>query len=317
MKIFTDESGDFSLTNSMNPSLVASLICSEDMYEGIKRFMYSFEERNSKGKEIKGSQLTDEQRLKVCRFVQKNNTEMIIGLTIVSPTMVSQENLNDYRTLQSEIFEKNKQWYIAQGGKHLLHHYDKLIKISQYDTRMSDAEYLQALLLVQQLHRVLSFCMVYFFESKFRRYFKEFSFVFDRKQPGKLGGMEKYFKTYVMPFLDSQSKLGDRIPVVDVWKKGHPFIDRYMLELEDGKSGLYLNKIFGDNCTFMDSKDEPGLRLIDIISNTVYNYLVNPDNPLYEKCYQLLKSALGGKNNQPLFHITLRAKEDYKYREPL
>ncbi|QYR19790.1 DUF3800 domain-containing protein [Paenibacillus sp. sptzw28] len=316
MKIFTDESGDFSLTNTINPSLVASLICTEDIYEGIKRFMYSFEERNSDGKETKGSHLTYEQRLKVCRFIKKNRTEMKIGLTIVSPKMVSQDNLIDYRALQSETFERNKQWYLNHGGKHFLSHYDKLIKIALYQTRMSDEEFLQALLLVQQLHRVLTFFMVYFYEPKYRRCFKEFQFVFDRKLPGKLAGMEKYFQTYVMPFLDAQSKLGDKIPIVDVWKKGHPFIDRYMLELKDGKRGIYLNKIFGDNCTFMDSKDEPGLRLVDIISNTVYNYLVNPDNPQYDKCYHLLQSAMGGKNNQPLFHIMLRNKEDYKYREP-
>jgi len=202
------------------------------------------------------------------------------------------------------------------GGTHLLSHYDKLIKIAQYQTRMSDEEFLQAILLVQQLHRVLTFCMGYFYELKYRRYFKEFSFVFDRKQPGKLAGMEKYFQTYVMPFLDGQSKMGDTITVVDAWKKGHPFIDRYMLELEDGRNGLYLNKIFGGNCSYMDSKDEPGLRLVDIISNTVYNYLVYPDNPVYMECYRLLKSAMGGKNNQPLFHIKLQNRKGYKYREP-
>jgi len=112
MKIFTDESGDFSLTNTKRPSLVASLICTEEMYDGIKRFMYSFKERNSNGKEIKGSHLTSEQRLKVCRFIHKNRTELKIGLTIVSPNMVSQDDFIEYRALQSEIFERNKQWYI-------------------------------------------------------------------------------------------------------------------------------------------------------------------------------------------------------------
>lgn len=316
MKIFTDESGDFSLTNTKNPSLVASLICTEDMYDGIKRFMYTFEKRNSNGNEIKGSLLASEQRLKVCHFIYKNRTELKIGLTIVSPNMVSQDNLIEYRTLQSETFERNKQWYLNNGGTHLLSHYEKLIKIAQYQTRMSDVEFLQSILLVQQLQRVLTFCMVYFYERKYERYFKGFSFVFDRKQPGKLAGMEKYFQSYAMPFLDGQSKLGDTITMVDTWKKGHPFIDRYMLELENGRSGLNLNKIFGENCSFMDSKDEPGLRLVDIISNTVYNYLVNPDNPQYIECYQLLKSAIGRQNNQPLFHIKLQNKKDYKYREP-
>ncbi|MEK4083778.1 DUF3800 domain-containing protein [Psychrobacillus sp. FSL K6-1415] len=310
MKIFTDESGDFSLTNTRNPSLVASLICTEDMYVGIRQFMNAFEQRYNDGEEIKGSRLTYAQRLKVCNFIKKNQSKLKISLKIVSPKKVTLEELKDFRTMQSTTFQQNKQRYINKGGKsrEILTHFDKLVKIAQYQTRMSNEDFLQSILLVEQLLDVLTFCMAYFYESKYRRDFKDFSFVFDRKQPNKLSGMEKYFQTYVMPFLDAQSKLGNRIPMVDFWKEGHPFIDRYTLEVKDGNRGLYLNKIFGENCTFIDSKKEPGLRLVDIISNTIYNYLVNPNVQEYKECYKVLKNAIGGKENRPLSHITLRKK---------
>lgn len=315
MKIFTDESGDFSLHNKTTPSLVASLICTEDMYGGITRFMHAFESRTNGGNEIKGSQLSLEHRKKVCNFIQKNRANLKISITVVSPEQVTPDNLEDFRSLQSDIFERNKQWYISQGGhsEEIQSHYDKLIKIARYNTRMSNAEFLQSVLLVQQLSRVLTYCMVYFCESKFRRDFKEFKFLFDRKQPKKLSGMEKYFQSYVMPFLDAQSKLGYRIQLDESWNEGHPFIDNYTLEHE-GKIAISLNKIFGDNCHFMDSKIEPGLRLIDIISNTVYNYIVNPGVPEYVECYYLLKDAMG--SDKPLNHIMLREKKVYKYKEP-
>jgi hypothetical protein len=317
MKIFTDESGDFSLINYNRPSLITSLICTEDLYEGVKQFISTFEDRYGGGEEVKGSSLKYEQRLKVCQFVKKNRSDLKICLTIISPAMVSQKDLEEYRELQVETFERNKQWYINHGGTHLLSHYEKLMKISQYQTRMSDQEFLQAMMLVQQLRRVLTFCMVYFYKKKYRNFFKDFAFVYDRKLPNKLSGMEKYFKTYVMPFLDGQSKVGkDPIPVLDVWREGHPFIDRYIIDLADGKKGIHLNKVFGDNCFFMNSKNDPGLRLVDMISNTIFNYLVDPENEQNQDCYNLLRYAIGAEGKSPLYFITLRNKENYQYVEP-
>jgi hypothetical protein len=170
--------------------------------------------------------------------------------------------------------------------------------------------------LVMQLERVLKFCLVYFLEKKFRRYFREFSFIFDRKQPGKLAAMEKYFSTNIMPFLDSQSKLGSKFPILDRWEKGHPFIDYFLEEIRPGKTGISLNKIIGENLQFMDSKEEPGLRLVDFVCNTIYNFINDRSNRENVECYRLIEYAIGAEKNKPLVHLVLRGKGDFRYEEP-
>ncbi|GEM_PF-5532608 len=117
MKIFTDESGDFSLKNSTSPSMVASLICTEDMYEDIKRFMNTMEKRYNGGAEIKGSDLTFEQRLRVCEFLKKNRDYLKATMTIVLPSIVTHEYLNLFRINQAETFQKNKEWSLMLVGK--------------------------------------------------------------------------------------------------------------------------------------------------------------------------------------------------------
>ncbi|CAM4026392.1 DUF3800 domain-containing protein [Paenibacillus alkaliterrae] len=307
MKIFTDESGDFSLKNSTSPSMVASLICTEDMYEGIKRFMNTMEKRYNGGAEIKGSDLTFEQRLRVCEFLKKNRDHLKATMTIVLPSVVTHEDLNLFRTNQAETFQKNKEWYINAGGKvqKVLEEYDRIAKLAMYQSRLSDEEFLQALLLTQQMERVIKFCIVYFMERKHRRNFKDFIFLFDRKLPNKLSAMEKYILNYVKAFLDGKSKMGMTIPIPNVWKTGHPFIDRYMITMEDGREAFFLNELL-KNFEFEDSKNDPGLRMVDIISNTIYQHILNPNNLEIAQCYNTLQYALGYQNKMSQFHIILK-----------
>jgi len=307
MKIFTDESGDFSLKDTTNPSMVASLICTEDMYEGVKRFMFSMEKRYNGGNELKGSDLTFEQRLHVCEFLKKNRDHLKVTMTIILPSVVSHEDLVKFRDKQAEIFQSNKEWYIHAGGKaeKVLEEYDRITKLAMHNSRLSDAEFLQALLLTEQMERVIKFCIVYFMERKHRRYFRDFNFLFDRKLPNKLSGMEKYILNYVKAFLDGKSKMGLTIPIPNVWKKGHPFVERYMIMLEDGREAFFLNELLKD-FRFEDSKVEPGLRMADIISNTIYQRVLNPHDPEIAKCYAALEYALGYQNKKSQFHVMFR-----------
>jgi hypothetical protein len=309
MKIFTDESGDFSLTHTQNHSLVTSLICTEAVYEDIKRFMYAFENKFNNGLELKGSKLTPELRLRVCDFVKKNHEHLKISVTIISPEMVSQWELDQYRALQALTFKKNKNWYINAGGKasEILEHYDRVAKIAEYNTRLNDQDFLQSIMLVQQLQRVLTYCIVYFIEPKFRKYFHNFSFIFDGKQPGKTSTMEKYIKNNVKPFLDGNSKSGHTVPVPSVWKEGHPFVDNFFIDVDNSRKGVSLNKIFND-LIFVDSRDEAGLRLVDIISNTIYSYLVNRSAPEIVHCYNKLEYAMAKEEGSSLYHILLRTQ---------
>lgn len=263
------------------------------------------ENRYNGGNEIKGSALAYEQRLRVCEFLKRNREHLKVTMTIVSPLVVSQDDLVAFRTKQADTFKSNKEWFVNAGGTVFLEEYDRITKIALHDTRLSDVEFLQALMLIQHLQRVLKFSIVYFMEHKYQRYFRDFNFLFDQKLPNKLSGMEKYISNYLKAFLDGMSKMGMSIPIPNVWRKGHPFIDRYMIMMEDGREAFFLNELLKD-FRFEDSKSDPGLRMADIISNTIYQYLVNPKNPDVLKCYETLKYALGSHKGSSQFHIMLR-----------
>lgn len=221
MKIFYDESGDFSLDKVPNISVVGSLICTEGFYEDLCYFMNSFEK-----------------------------------------------------------------------------------KIADYNTRLSDQEYLQSILTTQNIRKTLQHTLVYYIDYKYAKYFKDYFFIFDRKLSTKLSPMEKYIDTYLLPFLQGNPEKQQALAIVGIWKKGHPFVDNYLNK--DGD--IMLNAIFKNGLRFVDSKEEPGIRLIDIVCNTLYSYLHFPENREYLNCYTLIKTAIGHQGDKYIDLVMLNPK---------
>lgn len=288
MRIFYDESGDFSLKTIPGISIVASLTCTDKFYEDICYFMNCFEKKTELFTEIKGSDLGIQQRLKICNFINKNRSSISITITMVDSRITSVEHLHEYRINQSKTFQSNKDYYISIGGSSLLSEFDRLIKIAEYATRMSDEEFLQSILIVNNVRKTIQNLLIKFLDFKYAKFFKSFDFVFDRKLSSKLSAMEKYLSTYIMAFLQDNPMKQKPLIVVNTWKKGHPFVDNCMNEDEN----IVINNIFTKGLQFKDSREEPGLRLIDIVSNTIYQYLISPNNKELLECYKSLKEAI-------------------------
>jgi hypothetical protein len=289
-----DESGTFSLADSA-PSLVVSLICPDSFYGELCDFVRRLEERLGVT-EAKGNLLSIGERLRVCHFMKLNRQNLVATAFLVRPNHVSLAQLKRFRDIQASRFLHNKQAYLANGGRApaILAHFDKLEKIAQLSSRLSDEEFLQSLMMVENVRATLQHSIVYYMDRRWNQDFASYQFIIDRKLPGKLSPMEKYIKTNLLPFLDGASKTGESEPLVvpDTWKQGHCFTETYLTPEGD----IDLDTVFGHGLQFLDSATEPGLRVVDMISNTLYAFFAGPDDPDIERCYALLRHALACRN---------------------
>jgi len=310
MRIFTDESGDFHLKKPSNISTVVSLICTDTIYDDLCLYLKTFIERLNIKSEIKGTQLTLDQREKVCRFLHKNRNDFTIAVTGVDSDFCSQKDLDNFRARQVDTFKNNKDLYISKGGNAplILQHFDKIIKIAEYSCRLSDEEFLQALITFEHMRHVIQYSIVYYIDWKYAKNFNVYDFIFDRKLPGKLSGMEKYLDTNLLPFIHGETIAhGSTIIIPDTWKRKHPFVNKYCAEF-DGKIGIDLKKVFQTGLQFKNSEEEPGLQLVDIISNTVYQILYGRklNKPDFVQLNNILAPLMGGTGNNIMTLIQLK-----------
>lgn len=307
MNIFIDESGDFNL-DSDKISLVTSLICTDNIYEDIRCFIQSIDKGKATNiKELKGVNISDIDRFKVCKFVYKNRKEIKIANTIVDLKDFQRDLLVKFRIMQRDTFIKNRELYVSKGGKsdNILNHFNKIIKISEYSSRLSDEEFLQFLVEFENIKDSLQFSLVYFIDWKYAHNFEKYNFIIDRKGSNSLSKMEKFLKDNLCPFLHGRTVTNQMefMDVVDTWTEKHPFIKKFTVTGEGGKRDIYLNKIFYNNLYFQDSNTSYGLRLVDIVSNTMYRYF-NGDTSLKD-CYKILRACCGGKDGKIIKKIHL------------
>lgn len=310
MKIFTDESGDFYLKSSSNISTVVSLICTDTIYDEICYYLKTFSKKYNIKSEVKGAYLTLDQREQVCGFLYKNRSDFTIAVTGVDSDLCSPNDLAEFRLLQADTLRNNKELYISKGGNAplILQHFDKVIKIAELSSRLSDEEFLQALITFEHMKDVIQYSIVYYIDWKYAKNFNEYEFIFDRKLPGKMSRMEKYLKSNLLPFMHGESIVyGTALVVPDTWKQKHPFINNYYTEY-DGVFSINLNKVFQTGLQFKNSEEEPGLQLVDIISNTVYHILYGrkSENLQYVRCNNILAPLMGGKGNSIMKLIKLK-----------
>lgn len=80
MRIYVDESGDFSVKAPGNRCVVCSVIIAEQLHEGVRYFVQAFDHRVRSSQEIegevKGANLSPANRRRLCEFVRRNYREL-------------------------------------------------------------------------------------------------------------------------------------------------------------------------------------------------------------------------------------------------
>ena len=131
---------------------------------------------------------------------------------------------------------------------------------------------------VNVIYKTLDHMLVYYLDSKYEFCFNHINIIVDRKNPTKITDYEKLTRDGIPLFCYNLSKSNPLGVVTEVWNADHPFRKNFECE-----GGIDLSKVLS-NISFKDSKSEYGLRIADIIANTLYMCLKGDiDYKVYRK----------------------------------
>jgi hypothetical protein len=299
MMCYFDESGDFSFPRvRFDCYTQAAVVCPDSYLAELSRYVQGRQGRWSVD-ELHASELSVGKRLSVCRFIAGSPMELIVQAT--DTTLLDADMILNWRRRQAATLQKNLATYREQGGQasdaeEVL---NALTKRSSLPTRISDVEFVQAILLVDLTFAALQKSVIWFTGDLWREDFRSYHFIYDGKLPGKLGAGEKLLREIIVPVLGSNDRF--RLDIADVWKHQqppHPFIARF--EREGGWSvdrryegaGIDVNLIFEHGLTFEQSNASPGVQIADVVAYVARQAVLEPTDPQAQLAYDLIREKL-------------------------
>ncbi len=302
MKFFFDESGGFVSGKQIQFSIVACLICPNSVYGQLcGDFRKFLQEQFGHSNETKGSEYDIIHRFEFCEFLCQYKSQIYIIPYFVQPEHVTYEQLKKFRQVQADNIRRSKQEYLRHGGNipAVLAYFDKLEKLSDYDSRMGDDEFLQSLLLRDTIEKALQHSVVRFRDREYEQDFEGLEFILDAKNPSKLSKMEKHIRNDLRVLWYSEAKLNPqkRFILPDTWTPDHPFVKRF----SSPKGHLLASPILNNAFAFLDSAGECGLQIVDVVCNTLYRAFMDLGDRSYAQCRRLLVKLMSQEDG---YHIT-------------
>ncbi|MFC2163619.1 DUF3800 domain-containing protein, partial [Acidobacteriota bacterium] len=267
---FFDDSGDFSIleNESMKISLWIGCLIPENSYAPLtKKFikwegtLKSYERKKG---EAKGTLLTAKSRDAFFRLIN-NVPSMLVYPTILDlkaqkqcmPQSITKEAYeNSLKNIVKIKSEKFKQEELLQANR---------IK------NMSDVQYLKLMTLGTCIVELLRHSLTFRVHGKYETNWKDITYFVDRSS-ARNSREEKVFRRSIQWFLFNSTR---RMPILlpdDMFFTNHPFIKNF-----DTPNGIDMEKLF-KNINFEDSLNQIGLRIADIIANTLFRLLNDLEN---------------------------------------
>jgi hypothetical protein len=304
MLIFFDESGDFAYSNKRSISLVASFICPNSEYNRLIKFYKKYIANIST--EVKGKNISYSNRIKLLEFLNKYNKYYKFTIHFIDTSVTPNEDLQQFRKNSSELILSMHKKYLDDNFENVEDEvnqkYIQLKKHYQLSSRFSDPLFLQWILSVSNVPATIQHMIAcYFLYDLPLKDFVNNKFIFDQK--GKnLTILEKYIRDNLSTLLWYQSQTENVEPLIlpTTWQDSHPFVKKYQTS-----NGIDLELLM-KNLSFEPSEDHVGLQVVDIIANTIYQFLLNQKNDDYYRCYRLLMPNLCGKKEVLLHGITFK-----------
>lgn len=140
--------------------------------------------------------------------------------------------------------------------------------------------YVQAHLIWLLIELVLRHSTIYYSQRRPEE-LGAFHWIIDPKQPGQITDFEKLWTDLVLPYLQLKP------PLISITDHNYSYFERFAVpesEIESYRTDsgktlsktdypLDLKKIMTEHLSFPDDKDTPGLRLADVIANTIFRCL--------------------------------------------
>ncbi|MCG9559645.1 DUF3800 domain-containing protein [Vibrio lentus] len=268
MKIYIDESGSFVNAPDVNSwNTVVAYAVPETETRKIRELLRLFKVRT-------GHKATDEIKLKnvdeaqYCDFLKDLNQLKGVAFCVATDSGCNTHKaLAEHQTEQTKAVLKNKDKMIYESGKAGVQEYaDKMAGISP---QLYAQLYCQTALINIVINRAINY-----FAARFPRTLSKFCWRIDQKSTNK-NDYERVFETLSPAFLQSQSI---REPLIMI--REFDYSAMFAFEYAEGEMPDYLEKAYGipvqdgmnigkvmrDDFQFVDSKDELGVQIADLLS---------------------------------------------------
>lgn len=282
MRVFIDESGSFAPVDAPpSPSLVGALVIPDEKWDRLVSKYQRIRSRLPKEDgEVKGRRLNEAQVAEVIDLLRRNSA--IFEANVAEMAIHHAEVVVEHRKRAAEGLT---------GDLTDQHHPDLVATAHALRKNMENLKvpaYVQSFATYDLLYRVLDHATVYF-SQRMPAELGHFEWVFDGK--GDFDGetaWETWWRQVLLPMLQSMSirKPGGRLIGGDYSYFDKFCIDEvpeyiaHLIDAKDRRSRLHVDlaKVFRDNTRF-SSRPEPGLELVDIVTNAVRRALIGNLGP--------------------------------------
>ncbi|MBU0710793.1 DUF3800 domain-containing protein [bacterium] len=312
MNIYIDESGTFANPQKKAHSIstIASLIIPEIQLPDIEKEFLSLKKLwGIQEIEIKGSKLNENQVADVINLLL--NYDTILELSVIDIGLHNDAEIDEHKNKQADkLFE-----HIDEERSPILAENTRLLQ--EKLRSLSNQLYVESCLIVECIWRALQTSTIYY-SQKMPSELSSFNWIIDAKDKN-LTKYEEYWLTIIAAYIQTKSIRDPLITLVEgdysYFKKYYRKIPDYLqehIQNSDQELHLDLTKIFRESLTFLNSKDNLGLQMADILTNTIRRALINN---LQESGWRKLGELLINWKNISIHFIGLVESKRVNMRE--
>lgn len=256
MRIYIDESGNFSGFHHGSLSVVAALGVCDWRWDKIKEKYSKLRRKFPKiDGEVKGRVLSEDQINEVVSLLRRN--EVILEATLIDVGTHTEAGVIKYRDAVADGMTQRLDKFREPSRSEVAQALDQIRKTSA-------PLFLQAMATFSVLENVISHFPLYFVQ----RYPKElgnFSWIIDGKNSQRVTDWEKWWSWYGMGVLANRSKIRPKPMLIGA---DYSYFNKFdSPDLGDGVQGTSLSLLMSD-LSFSNGPDI-GLELVDVVANAV------------------------------------------------
>lgn len=306
MHVFTDESGQFvESPNSEWAILVVSTITDKtlDQFENFYKNLFG-----DKWSETKASQLDFPTREKLLRFIGSHSeiryAAFVFDYKSTSEKAISQHKIGQIKKLE-EAIEKTRP--VAKHQSLI----DDLELLRNQMRKMSASDYLKAIMTIECYRDWIQIFPFDYFYTNIKRDSWFLEHVFDMQStPGKFVRI-----IYALLYLTTNSLAGANFPLYlpEEWPKTHPFFLNYDTPEGTDMKKLLVNRRCGDD------KQDIGLKIPDLIANTIFRSIERQGEIRWLKILKRIKSNrsyVHRKGGKPDYYKVITFRGDLTAHKP-
>lgn len=297
MKIFIDESGDFNLKDD-SVSVLVSIIIPENKEQKLENLFLELNSRVTKDEmvdnEIKGYLLSSENVEFIFQFL-KENSDFKITIHILDHELISEDEIKLFRAEQTTKLRQSKERYIENGRKSekIITHLEEMIRWTERNDKISNENFLEFFSMFYLTRDTFQKILMYYHQEDFLQCFDGFFFYIDRKNI-RITKSEKYISGMILDFLENDRSKRELFDIHEsLTKEEHP-MSKFSV-IGNNEFTFDVGKMFKDGLKFLDSKENYGIQIADVVASSIRRMLLNK---LDKKLFDLIRNnAAYYKNN--------------------